>query len=229
MFRLFPLKIVIRQHGKNQGVVIKNNEDRTIKITTIDEQGKKQPYYPKQESTLLYLIKNMYWSTWKKLLFGLAVVVAVVVLGVNHLIERDTLENRLYAQYYRPMKTHSSVFIIENSAFDEAKKRYLEGDNIAALLIMENLPSTFSFKKEQVFYQALTLMELERYQDAIGKFKVLTETPNNKDIIATVKWYQGLCYLKTMEMEKARKTFESIPASSPKKYKKAQKILQELI
>lgn len=226
MFKLSFIKVIIRQAGTNQAVVVKGEGGNTS-VTQIDEYGK----------TVIPLKKeNLFWFSLKEKLrtrnfrLTLTTVFVLTIGGASllHLLTRDTLENRLYDRYYRPMTENATRLIIENSAFDEAKRKYEEGEHNVAWLLMVNLPDNFSFKTEKIFYQALTLMEMGKFDQAINKFNVLLDMPNNKDILVIAKWYQGLCYLKTADFEKAKQLFTFINSSNCKYSNKAYKILKEI-
>ncbi len=110
--------------------------------------------------------------------------------------------------------------MIDNTEFSEAKNRYENGDSVAAWLIMKNLPVS-SLQKDLTFYKAVTLMELERYEEAIQYFDTLAKMSDNKVILVRTKWYQGLCYLKVNDIGPAKKAFHFVSPLYKKEYKQA--------
>lgn len=220
------MKIEIKQCGYNQGIVV-NSNGKKVYVKEVNESGEKTVPIDNRESWMQSLRRKAI-NKGTILTFSATVLVIVVGIVVAGHFKYNTKEDRLFAQYYKPLKENSGILSMENTAFDEAKKRYAEGDHVAAWLIMKNLPTSFTFKKEKNFYQALTLIELEKYDLAILKFDSLLANPYNKDVFSLAHWYQGLCYLKIKDLEQAKYSFRAISPNFPKQHKKAQKILSKL-
>jgi tetratricopeptide (TPR) repeat protein len=220
------MKFEISGTGKGQDVTIKFHKKRTrVKETTWD--GKTNIYPISWWKAGWYNFNGWLSEGKNHLILAMCLVFFVTGIGTSLYLTRDTLENRLYDRYYCPFEKNS-LFLINSEEFNEAKKRYEKGDAEAAWLIMKNLPDSYSIQKELVLYEALSLMHTKHYQEAIRYFDTLLVLPDNQNFIVRAKWYQGLCFLKTKNIEAAKTDFNCITPLYPEEYRKAQKILKWL-
>ncbi len=227
MLKLFPTKIIINLKGTNQGVSIKS-ENEAFQLARVDKYGKKVILPFEEEKGLpSELAKETSSRKLKSILSTLLIFIVSGGLTV-HFLTRDILEERLFQKYYSPIKEDLSTYVIQNTAFDQAKLEYIEGDATVAWLLMDGLPKTFSFEKEKTAYQALTLIELKEYEKAIEMFDILLDMPGNKNFIVLAKWYQGLCYLKLYDVPNAKKAFNTIASGNSVYRKKVIRILKKL-
>jgi tetratricopeptide (TPR) repeat protein len=219
------MDINIRQYASNQGVSVHVNGKKNVTINEINESGVTPLLAPRKKG-VLHFMANMLKK--KKFLKYTAFVSVFLVAGSISflLLNRGPLEDRLYKRYYEPYV--GSIVLSDNTAFNEATKRYEQGDAVAALLIMKNLPDNYSIKKELIFYKALSSMDMGNFDEAIQCFDTISILPDNQTLKAKAKWYQGLCYLKTNNITSAKRSFSCISSIFPKEYKKAQKIINRL-
>jgi len=87
------------------------------------------------------------------------------------------------------------------------------------------------YKEEAVdyalFYQAMSLMELKRYEDAIALFDQF-KTDDNNAFSPFVKWYKALSYLKLNEKEKAVLLLQELAEEENPQQQMAKHLLVEL-
>jgi hypothetical protein len=78
-----------------------------------------------------------------------------------------------------------------------------------------------------LFYQALSLMELKRYSEAIASFDEFKTTDNNA-FSPFVKWYKALSYLQLNEKEKAVQLLKELAEKENPQQSKAKELLDAL-
>lgn len=147
--------------------------------------------------------------------------------SVYFLLNRDTVENRLYAKYYEPY-SKTEMHFFNSSILDEAKEQYKNKNYNLALMLLETLPDAMTIENEKILFSGLTFMELERYDKAIEEFKNLQSLNGNETSMIIADWYIGLCYLKTGEKAEAIKYFEKNVTNNGYNNKQAKKILKKL-
>jgi len=140
---------------------------------------------------------------------------------------KDVLENRLYASYYTPFD-YTYSYILNSNSFNVAKQKYMDGEYMNALVLLKELSSSLNIEVERNFFIGLSLMEVENFNDAIKYFEQIILSKNGFEYMPQIKWYMGLCYLKTGSKEKAIDTFSSIVYNKEYNYKKAKRILKKL-
>jgi tetratricopeptide (TPR) repeat protein len=219
------MKLNIHLNSRNQGVSVHVNGTRNVGVNKITKDGIFPIVKPKKTFSWGTFINSIKKKKTKRVIATVSAFILAGTITVSFLT-RDTLENRLYKRYYRPVEEDSFI-MIDNTEFTEAKNRYENGDPVAAWLIMKNLPVS-SLQKDLTFYKAVTLMELKRYEEAIQYFDTLAKMSNNKVILVRTKWYQGLCYLKVNDIGSAKKAFHFVSPLYKKEYKQAQRILKKL-
>ena len=216
------MKLEVKQCGQNQNVVIQHH-GKKIKVISIDANGVKTKQISSKKDIKKHLANKrnrIYLSTFIVLLIFCSI-------GVNFLT-RDSLENRLYDKYYRPINTNQSKYNIEYSAFEEAKRKYSAGEQNTAWLLIKNRNQNANSEIEILTYQALILIELERYNDAITKLDSLLDISQTNHIELIAQWYKGLCLLKTKQIDKATKCFECTSMEGSRYYNQSIKILKKL-
>ncbi|WP_396153226.1 tol-pal system YbgF family protein [Flavobacterium sp.] len=78
-----------------------------------------------------------------------------------------------------------------------------------------------------LFYQAMSLMELNRYDEAIATFDQF-KTSDNNAFSPFVKWYKALSYLKINEKEKAIQLLKELSEKENPQQQMAKKLVAEL-
>jgi len=177
-----------------------------------------------QEKTRQVALKHKKW------LIAASISIMLLLGGsVSYtIINRDSLENRLYSKYYEPYTLNKREFVLNSSALYEAQRRYLNGDYRTSLSLYKNLPSSITIESEREFFIALTLIELQQYNEAIVHFKNVISNKDYPEYRSKVKWYMALCSLKTNNIKDAIDLLQSIVDNNEYNYKKARKILRKL-
>lgn len=78
-----------------------------------------------------------------------------------------------------------------------------------------------------LFYKAMSLLELNRYKEAIASFDLI-ETTDNNAFTPFVKWYKALSYLKLNEKGKAIELLRELAEKENPQQQMARKLLTEL-
>ncbi|HAF27799.1 MAG TPA: hypothetical protein DCG75_02015 [Bacteroidales bacterium] len=157
-----------------------------------------------------------------------SIILFVATFGMTYFTtNQNSLEERLYDSYYEPFQNNTNSFF-NSSSLIEAKKKYNNQEYDIAWLLIENLPNSMTIEAEKTLYAGLTLMELERYTEAINKFKFL-QTDEDQTVINSInQWYLALCYLKTERRTDAKDILEKIVANKSYNHSEARKILKKL-
>ncbi|NOU17714.1 MAG: hypothetical protein HOO91_09160 [Bacteroidales bacterium] len=165
----------------------------------------------------------------KRWLVAASFTVVLIVGGglVYHSQTDDSLENRLYTQYYTPL-SYKNNYVINISSLSLAKQKYMDGEYANALLLLKGLPSTITIEAERNLYIGLSLMEVDSYKEAADYFEGILANQCKLDNIPQAKWYLGLCYLKTRDKAKAIDAFRTIVDDNGYNHNKAKRILKEL-
>jgi tetratricopeptide (TPR) repeat protein len=90
--------------------------------------------------------------------------------------------------------------------------------------ILLNNPDNIALR----FYNGISYIETEKYDEAIKSFNLILENKDNL-YIEHAEWYLALCYLKKEDVDEARKQLLRIANEEDGFYKEdAQKILEKL-
>lgn len=146
---------------------------------------------------------------------------------IYHFQTRDAIENRLYASYYAPYD-YTDSYILNSSSFNIAKQKYMDGEYINALALLQSLSPSLSIEVERDFFIGLSLMEIGKYNTAVEYFEQVLNNQKGFEYIPQIRWYMGLCYLKLGNKEKAIETFNTIVQNNDYNYKKANRIIKKL-
>jgi tetratricopeptide (TPR) repeat protein len=185
---------------------------------------------PSTNTPSITIIKKTSISNRFKYWFAAASILVLFIVGITigyNAQPSDSLENRLYAEYYTPL-SNCNDYILDNNTFIIAKQKYKDGEYTNALLILKSLPSYISIESERNMFIGLSSMEIGRYKVAVDYFEGILTNQSNFDYIPQVRWYLGLCYLKLGNKEKAVETFNAIVSSNNDYSKKAKQILKRI-
>lgn len=139
----------------------------------------------------------------------------------------DSIENRLYAEYYSPL-SKQNFYLFNNSSLAIAKQKYMDGDYTNAILLLKDLPSYVTIEAEKNLFIGLSLIEIGEYKAAIDYFEEVLNAQKKHEYVQQVRWYLGLCYLKVGDRKNAVDTFQSIADNNGYNYKEAKQILRKL-
>ena len=154
----------------------------------------------------------------------------VVLLSVGlclKFVNTGSLEDRLYAKYYKPFHKIDN-YIVHTSSLTYAQQKYLEGDYKNAYLLFNKLPNQLPIESEKYFFTALSLMELGHFDQAIENFEDILNGLTYFEGTPQVYWYLSLCYLKSGKTEKAKEVLRKIEKNRSYNYKEAKEILNKL-
>lgn len=138
--------------------------------------------------------------------------------------------DQLFARYYEPYKSLASVRsgdqVVDN-LLTNALQKYEQGDFISALPLFEQVLNNDSKDATSRFYQGISFMETQKYQNAGNSFHAVIDHRDNL-FIEQAQWYLGLCYLRTNENDKASEQFTRIAESKSSYSRNARKILRAM-
>lgn len=198
-------------YQKNVKKAITLNERETLKQTLQSfESNKKQPKKTYQ-----------FWS--------IAAVFLLFFGGLAWFQFMQDSPEKLYQEYYQsypnvvaPTVRGDNDRNIKSDAFYE----YDSGNYQKSLELFSKI-----YADEEVdyalFYQAMSLMELKRYDEAIALFDTF-ETSDQNAFSPFVKWYKALSYLKTNEKEKAIQLLKELSEKENPQQQMAKNLLAEL-
>ncbi len=153
----------------------------------------------------------------------------LITAGVLTLTPRSYTSDKLFKMYYQPDQAvivnragRGNVNIVEalmkfqNKDFEVASDMFEE-------ILMAN-PDNIALR----FYNGISYIETEKYDEAIESFNMILEDKENL-YIEHAEWYLALCYLKKDQVEKARIQLLRIANEEDGFYKEdAQRILKKL-
>lgn len=169
--------------------------------------------------------RNMAIRKW---IAAASIIIFISVFSLNYLTKNQySLEERLYNSYYEPFQNNTNSFF-KSSTLIEAKKKYSNQEYDVAWMLIDNLPVSVTIEAEKTLYAGLTLMELERYPEAVKKFKSLQADEEHTVINSIGQWYLALCYLKTERKADAKDVLKIIVANKSYNHNEAKKILKKL-
>lgn len=135
--------------------------------------------------------------------------------------------DEIYAMYYQPddavMVMRSGEQSGEGDQLAEALRRYEQADYEGALQLFKEDKSSLMVH----FYSGLAYMEIEMFHEAIRSFQTILDDQQNL-FMEQAQWYQGLCYIKIGQPEKARVVFKELAASNGPYKAKVDFILKNL-
>jgi tetratricopeptide (TPR) repeat protein len=166
----------------------------------------------------------------------------IILLGISFilcLMLRPPKNERLYAQYFKPYdgtymtrggEEHpkpKDTFQLALDKYHLALDEYNDGNYEKSWKMFKELPVVGPFKMEMVLYKGISVMEINKYDDAIHAFQYIIKD-NSTLLVEEAKWYLTLCYLKTSNMTEAKKTLTHIVSSNAFHKKEAEEILKSL-
>lgn len=154
---------------------------------------------------------------------AIAAVAAVALLLIGSAFVFNMIRNpsmspeQIYEMYYQPddavMVMRSGNTDNNESMLVEALRKYENEDFEGALKLFKKDKSNLMVH----FYSGLAYMEIEHFNEAIRSFQTILDDKQNL-FIEQAMWYQGLCYIRIGQTEKAREVFSELntPGSSYK-------------
>lgn len=221
-------KIHHELYGMECNYELDEKPERLYRSDDIKKQDKVSKELPQDKDTVP--LKKMKPEIFKigKWLAAASIVFMIGFSGANmYLNSRNSMEHSLYEKYYELFQNNTKNYYI-SSPILKARKMYSKKESNDALLILQNTPSSLDIEPEKNLYSGLALMELERYDEAIEKFKAI-QNDDEITVLSISQWYLALCYLAAEKKYKAITILEEIVENKSYKHDKATKILKKLI
>jgi tetratricopeptide (TPR) repeat protein len=158
-----------------------------------------------------------------------AAAIIIVVILVRTLLPSNSPE-RLFDTYYTPFKAIALVTRNSNQdlsdSYSRAVEKYRLGDYQGAAMGFSEAVERDNLAIEPRFFMGITELALGNFDRAIDLLSVVSES--SAGYSKEAKWYLGLAYLRTGEIEKASSCFEFL-AQAPGSYRlPAEKIVRRL-
>jgi tetratricopeptide (TPR) repeat protein len=217
----------------NQPKETSSSSDELLLKKQLEEAFKNYEASQEQPSTntpSITIIKKTSISDRFKYWLAAASIFVLLIVGITigyNTQPSDSLENRLFEEYYEPLSA-KDIFLLNNSSLNLARQKYLDGDYTNAILLLKDLPSYITIEVEKNLYIGLALMEIGDYKAATGYLEKIMANQSDFNFIPQVRWYLGLCYLKEGNNEKAIGLFQTIVDKNSFNYKQAKKVLRKL-
>lgn len=170
--------------------------------------------------------------TFKPFFKYAAAILLVLGTGITYLIikHKTYAPDQLYSMYYQPYETDIIIRSTDsgNTELMTGIEKYQNGEYSTANEIFTQLIQAGDAPEETHFFNALTLIGMENYEEAITNLEIVIR---NKSTAYTTHadWYLGLCYLRLEEKEKAITIFRVLCDSTSHYYStKAKEILNKM-
>lgn len=157
---------------------------------------------------------------------------AVVILflgGLTWFQLQSTSPEKLYQEYYQSYPNVVAPTVRgdnERNLKSDAFYEYDSGNYEKSLTLFSKIYADEGVDYA-LFYKAMSLLELKRYEEAIASFDEFKTTDNNA-FSPFVKWYKALSYLKLNEKGKAIELLNELAGKENPQQQMAKKLLTEL-
>jgi len=163
-------------------------------------------------------------------IIGMAAAAAIAAIVMVKTLTPTYTPNSLYTEYYKPLNAYSTT--TRNNAnvldpFSNAVALYYQTKYKSALAIFTDLSKQEPNNQAYLFFRGITYMGLEDYNNAIVLLSKVVSSESD-DYKKESKWYLGLSYLKTGEIEKASKYLTELSNSNGYYQSQAQDLLAHL-
>ena len=227
------LKELLKNNPKlNEHFELSKSVNNVLEMQSVLEQLKDiyQELYCLTERTSIETItpikpKLLRFGKW---LSAASILLLFVLSGSSYMFSnRSKIEDKLFSKYYEPFQNNTKNYF-NSSPILKAKSLYANNESGDAFFILDNMPGSIDIEPERNLYLGLVLMELERYNEAIEKFKMLQQDEEPSVSLSISHWYLALSYLVTDDKADAVKILEHITRNKSYNYKNAEKILKKL-
>lgn len=159
-------------------------------------------------------------TKWLKPLIAAAGLI-LIMLSFNFFMNSNINEEKLFSTYFEPSKNVTSPIVRSTdneTTLNNAFISYSEADYKQAILFFQKAYQD-SENSELLFYEANSLLALGDYKNAISKFE---EHLKHSDLLTNRShWYLALAYIKTTQIEKAKKELKTL-LNSGETFKKSE-------
>jgi tetratricopeptide (TPR) repeat protein len=156
---------------------------------------------------------------------GLLFIGSIVYFSSTNL-SKETIYKKYYKTYESVSATRSGVSEV-TSLYSEAIGYYNNKEYQKAAQALEVLLKEDQGNMEYQFQLANSYMGGQKYPEAGSSYLKVIEDNNNL-FIEDAKWYLGICYIMTDEMEKAKNQLRIISSSEGRYQKDAKKLLRRI-
>lgn len=193
---------------------IKKGKRAETKAFLADINGDKIPH-----KTKVFKL-NKYWAA--------ASIVFLLALAYTFFQNKGVDNDKLYATYFEPyanvVKPINRGVSLENME-DRAFSAYESGEYEEALRLFQSMDANQAAPYIN-FYKGISLMELERYDEAIDRFESYLDSQGN--LSSRAYWYLALSHLKKGEKDETIRYLEMLITKADFKRVDAQKLLDKL-
>lgn len=162
---------------------------------------------------------------WNYIVGIAAILLIFITIGFIFFRNKNLTSSEIYSEYYKPLESKENTMgedfteIKIKEAFDYYNYEKYE----IAVEVFEQIDDSL---ENYTIYTGICYLEIENFENAINKFKIVTES--NSLMKNDAKWYLGLTYLKINKIEEAKRVFYEISNSSSQYSEKANEILEKL-
>lgn len=157
-----------------------------------------------------------------------AIILALISLSLFQILSFKSAEE-IFSIYYRPYQTDISTRSVINST-DKIQLSYIlyqEGSFEVSFNILKNHLEKNADDQTAIFYYSLNAIELAKYDLAESELLLLKENAFSPFSLHA-RWYLAMLYLKTEQIDEAKKYLRSLSTEENMYCKKAKEILKKL-
>ncbi|MBI4647621.1 MAG: tetratricopeptide repeat protein [Bacteroidia bacterium] len=126
-------------------------------------------------------------------------ILLVTTISILYFFKKENYTpDDLFCLYYEKYQPDIYKRSISDKKISEIKKYYCSGKYEAAVDSFKRIENP---SNADIFYTAMSYIELKKFEDAAAKLEFLLRT--NNSFFITAEWYAGLCYVKTGNYSKA--------------------------
>lgn len=188
--------------------------DARIDLKVAEQPATSQPDQPK--------VVKFSGPVLSKYIFGIAATIVLAVVAVFFFNKRGSTQKQeqLFAMYYQPLEAPEKTYRGENSGTDnkkaqEASTSYGSQQYDLSIRYYKELLAEYPNDPKYTLFLGLSLMQEERYDEAIALFN--THVPSNTNYDEDIQWYLALAQLKKGNLNTARTMLEKLQ-NSPGSY-----------
>lgn len=152
----------------------------------------------------------------------------VILLGISlFFVNQDPSSNKLYAQYFEPYPNTVAPIVRSNSQRDIKNDAFAayENENYQKATELFSQLSSETNEEFAIFYNAMSLMKLERISEAS---ELLAETNWSKSYNDKALWYLSLCRLKENNIPDTKRLLQKLITANGFKNKEAKSLMSKL-
>ena len=179
-----------------------------------------QKTFPKKETKVIYLQNKWYWAAAS----------VAIVSGSTYLtfLRNNKTPEDLYQKYYSVWQPALNTRgAISDSDFSKVSNLFESKNYEQTIRLIEDLSSDIQNSPNVILMKGCSLMELNKFDKALTEFGKF-ETKDYTLYTETAEWYQALCYLKTLNTDKAKTTLAAIIDSNSSFTKEAEALLKKM-